>query len=285
MSGQRIETSSVVINYATVRKKEALPEFLKACAERGMSAVSLWADEVERVGCDETRRLLADNQLEVFGYNRTGPFLAQDDRERRRLFDECRARIDEAATLGADHILVFPGGLPEGSRDLIGARQQTEETIGELLEIARAADVRLALEPLHPMLAGDRSCLVTMSHANALCDRLGDGIGIVVDVYHVWWDERLEDELLHAGDRGRILGFHVNDWLVPTRHLLTDRGMMGDGIIDLDGLWQMVQRAGYRGPIEVELFSTDWWAREPGDVIDTSLDRCRRIFTVPDRLA
>lgn len=279
VSKKPLEASSIVINHATTRRRQPLPDFLRACAERQMTRVSLWADDVEQIGMDKTRRLLVEHGLSVSGFNRTGPFLTRESKERRQRLDDCRARIEEAAALGADHILVFPGGLPEGSRDLIGAHAQMEETIGELLETARAAGVKLALEPLHPMLAGDRSCLVTMSHANALCDRLGAGIGIVVDVYHVWWDERLEQEVSHAGANDRILGFHVNDWLIPTRDLLTDRGMMGDGVIDLAGLWQMVQRAGYAGPIEVEIFSTDWWARNPDEVIDIAINRCQRIFT------
>lgn len=279
MSINNIEDPAIVINYATVREKQSLPDFLRACAERGMSRVSLWANEVERIGLAETHRLLAEHNLTVFGYNRTGPFLAEGPQERRNLLDNCRSKIDQAVSLNADHILVFPGGLPKGSRDLAGARMQTEEIISDLLEYARKAGIRLALEPLHPMLAGDRSCLVTMSNANELCDRLGAGIGIVVDVYHVWWDERLQEEVSHAGANNRILSFHVNDWLIPTRDLLTDRGMMGDGIIDLAGLWQMVQAAGYSGPIEVEIFSTDWWARDPDEVLDIALNRCQRIFT------
>src|SRR5690606_33571456 len=121
--------------------------------------------------------------------------------------------------------------------------------------------------------------MTSMTEANDLCDQLGDGIGIVIDVYHVWWDNRLALEIARAGAAGRILGFHVNDWLVPTRDILRDRGMMGDGIIDLAHLWQLVRKAGYGGPIEVEIFSDHWAQQDPELVLDTAIDRCRAIFT------
>ncbi|MCB1491197.1 MAG: sugar phosphate isomerase/epimerase [Rhodobiaceae bacterium] len=252
--------------------------FCEGCAARGMRTVSVWGEEIDRIGEPLAKRVLEDNGLSVFGYNRAGPLLAGTAEGRRAFADAGRRAIDQAHAFGADHVLVFPGGLPGGSRDIDGARTQTEEAIAGLLDHARGSGIQLALEPLHPMLAGDRSCILTLAHANAICDRLGAGIGIVVDVYHVWWDERLGEEIARTGAAGRILGFHVNDWLVPTKHILTDRGMMGDGIIDLAGLWRKVQAAGYRGPIEVEIFSEDWWARDPDEVLDTAVARCETIF-------
>lgn len=270
----------IIINYATVRQKLSLPLFLQGCAARGMKGVSLWGDEVDDIGIETTRRILNETGLSVFGFNRAGPLLANEPSAYRKLIDESVRRIDQAAALGADHIFVFTGGLPDGSRDWAGSQTQAEDAIAQLLEVSRSAGIKLALEPLHPMLAGTRSCLVTLSHANALCDRLGDGIGIVVDAYHVWWDDRLQNELVYAGRKNRIISFHVNDWLVPTRDFLTDRGMMGDGIINLKAMWKMVQDAGYKGPIEVEIFSEDWWSRDPSEVVDTALERCGKIFNL-----
>jgi sugar phosphate isomerase/epimerase len=127
----------------------------------------------------------------------------------------------------------------------------------------------LAIEPLHPMYAADRACVNTMAHANALCDELGDGLGIAVDVYHVWWDPDLQREIARAG-RARLLAFHLCDWLVPTRDLLLDRGMMGDGVIDLPRIRSWMEAAGYRGAHEVEIFSAnDWWKRDPDEVLAT----------------
>ena len=130
----------------------------------------------------------------------------------------------------------------------------------------------LAIEPLHPMYAADRACVNTLAQANDICDELGKGLGIALDVYHLWWDPDLEAEIARAN--GRILGFHVCDWLVPTRDLLVDRGMMGDGIIDIPKIRSYVESAGYHGPIEVEIFSQDdWWQRDANSVLQTMIER------------
>ncbi|MCB1972410.1 MAG: sugar phosphate isomerase/epimerase, partial [Geminicoccaceae bacterium] len=177
-------------------------------------------------------------------------------------------------SFGADHVMLFTGGLPQGDRDLAGHRARLEEMLAGLLGHARACGVKLALEPLHPMLCGDRTILTSLSEANDLCDRLGQGIGVVVDVYHVWWDARLEHEIARAGEAGRILGFHVNDWLVPTRDILRDRGMMGDGVIDIPPIRRKVEAQGFDGFHEVEIFSKDnWWKRDIDDVLSTCIER------------
>ena len=269
----------IAINHATVRERMGLVAFLDACAAHGLRHVSLWGDEIDRADALDLPAALADRGLAVLGYNRAGPLLAGDAGAGRALLDAARREIDRAGALGADHVLVFTGGLPAGSRDLVGARARTEEAIAALLLHAQGRGVRLALEPLHPMLAGDRSTIVTLGHANDICDRLGPGIGVVIDVHHVWWDERLEAEIARTGAAGRLLGFHVNDWLVPTRHLLRDRGMMGDGVIDLARLWRLVREAGYGGPVEVEIFSDDWWSRDPHEVLDLAIARCGETFS------
>jgi len=266
------------MNHATFRTAWRFEAFARACAAAGMARVSVWGDEVDRIGVTVAQQVLQDNGLTVFGYNRAGPFLATTKAERADNLTTARREIDKAAALGADHVLVFPGRLNDGQKGLCNARRQVAEMLAPLLDHARACGIRLALEPLHPMLAGDRSPLCTMAEANQLCDQLGDGIGIVVDSYHVWWDPALDAQIAFAGEKGRILGFHVNDWLVPTRHLLTDRGMMGDGIIDLAHLHEQVLAAGYQGPVEVEIFSDDWWGRDPALVLQAAIQRCESIF-------
>lgn len=275
---EKLDLTEIVFNQATVRERWGLAQFLDGCAARGLSRASLWGDEVAKVGLAAARRLLADTGVRTFGLNRAGPLVGADAADRREKQDAARCTIDLAAELGADHVLMFSGGLPPDSRDLAAARARYEEAVAALLEHAREAGVKLALEPLHPMLAGDRAVIVSLSHANDICDRLGEGIGVVVDVYHVWLDERLPAEIARAGAAGRLLAFHVNDWLVPTRHILRDRGMMGEGIIDLAGVWRRVRQAGYCGPVEVEIFSDRWWAEDPNVVLDTALARCREIF-------
>ncbi|WP_190234282.1 sugar phosphate isomerase/epimerase family protein [Mesorhizobium sp. M4A.F.Ca.ET.050.02.1.1] len=247
-------------------------EFLRLSAERRIETVSIWGDEITKVGDADALAALRDYGLKVSGYNRIGPFVPE-------CLSRAEAELERAARFGADHVFLFTGGFLEGERDLAAARQRAEVHIGSLLNMARQVGVKLALEPLHPMLAGDRALITSLTHANDLCDVLGHGIGVVVDVYHLWWDERLEVEVMRAGRAGRLLGFHVNDWLIPTRHLLADRGMMGDGVIDLPAIERMMRRAGFRGPVEVEIFSTDWWARDPAEVMDIALARCQRLFS------
>jgi sugar phosphate isomerase/epimerase len=153
--------------------------------------------------------------------------------------------------------------------------------IAEVLPYARAANMPLAIEPLHPMYAADRACVNTMAQANDLCDDLGEGLGIAVDVYHVWWDPDLEREIRRTGDAARdghkrILAFHICDWLVPTNDLLLDRGMMGDGVIDLPKIRGWVEAAGYDGLHEVEIFSSEnWWKRDPHEVVRVCIERHR----------
>jgi sugar phosphate isomerase/epimerase len=148
------------------------------------------------------------------------------------------------------------------------------DAMAELLPHARAAGVPLAIEPLHPMYAADRCCVNTLGQANDLAEQLGDGVGVVVDVYHVWWDPDLEREIARAGDR--ILAFHTCDWRVPTRDLLMDRAMMGDGAIDVPAIRAWVEAAGYRGFCEVEIFSQDdWWQRPAEEVVRTCVARHR----------
>ena len=185
-------------------------------------------------------------------------FPASDEAGRRAALDDNRRAIDEAAAIGAQCLVLVVGGLPKGSRDLADARRQVHDGIAALLPYARQADVPLAIEPLHPMFAADRACVNTLAQAHDLCDELGDGVGVAVDVYHVWWDPDLARQIARAGRR--ILAYHVNDWLVPTTDLLLDRGMMGDGVIDLRAIRAQVEAAGYRGHCEVEILMRlpDW---------------------------
>jgi sugar phosphate isomerase/epimerase len=266
-----IPMTSTVFNHATVRERADMLTFIRLCAERGIHTISIWGNEIDKVGEANAMAALRDFGMTVAGYNRIGPFTPE-------YLDRADAELERAARFGADHVFVFTGGMTDMERDLVAARRRAEDQIGTLLDKARAVGVELVIEPLHPMLVGDRTVIASLSHANDICDVLGPGISVVIDVYHLWWDERLENEIMRAGKAGRLRGFHVNDWLRQTKHLLTDRGMMGDGIIDLAGFLKMMRRAGFDGPPEVEIFSTDWWAREPAEVLDIALQRCRSIF-------
>ena len=265
----------VSLNLATVRKQWDLRDAVAAAARHGFAGVAPWREMVAEIGTKEAARLIRGSGLRVTGYCRGGLFPAADAAGRQAAIDDNKRMIDEAAAIGAECIVVIGGGLPAGSRDLVGARAMFADGLAAVLPHACAAKVPLALEPMHPMYAADRGCISTLAEMNDLCDALGDGLGVAIDTYHVWWDPNLAREIARAGSR--IIGHHICDWLVPTRHLLTDRGMMGDGIIDFVAIRRMIEAAGYRGVQEVEIFSDHWWARPADEVLDTCIARYKTV--------
>jgi sugar phosphate isomerase/epimerase len=275
------DTALLSLNTATVRRQWTLPQIVDGCARHGIRWISPWRDQVAAAGLETSAQRIRDAGLQLSGYCRGGMFPAPDRAGRRAALDDNRRAVDEALALGAKCLVLVVGGLPKDgagrivSKDLAGAREMIRDGIGELLEYARPSGMPLAIEPLHPMYAAERACVNTMAHANDLCDELGAGVGIAVDVYHVWWDPRLEREIERAGGASpsRLLAYHISDWIVPTTDLLLDRGMMGDGVIDLPLIRSWMEAAGYRGPHEVEIFSAnDWWKRDPDEVLST----CRK---------
>jgi sugar phosphate isomerase/epimerase len=271
------------INTATVRAQWRLPQIIDALVRHDIRGISPWRDQVAEAGLANAAARIRDAGLTVTGLCRGGMFPAPDRTGRKAALDDNRRAVDEALTLGARCLVLVVGGLPKDpsgkpvSKDLAGAREMVRDGLGELLDHARAAGMPLAIEPLHPMYAADRACVNTLAQANDLCDELGpngrDGLGVAVDVYHVWWDPRLRQEIERAGAHERLFAYHICDWLVPTTDLLEDRGMMGDGVIDLPLVRSWMEAAGYRGMHEVEIFSArNWWQR-PGDEV---LLTCRR---------
>jgi sugar phosphate isomerase/epimerase len=259
------------INSMTV-KPWSLEQLVEGCARAGISAISPWRDIVQACGVERAGKLIRAHDMTVTGLCRGGMFPAADEAGRRAALEDNRRAVDEAAAIGAQCLILVVGGLPKGSRDLAGARAQVREGLASLLPYAREAGVPLAIEPLHPMFAADRACVNTLAHANDLSEELGDGAGVAVDTYHVWWDPELAREIARAGRN--ILAYHVNDWLVPTTDLLLDRGMMGDGVIDLRAIRGMVEAAGYRGHCEVEILSAEnWWKRDPDEVLRICIER------------
>ena len=264
------------INLATVRAQWDLRQAVDGCARAGIPAIDPWRDQIERTGLGASAQLIRDAGLRVSGLCRGGMFPAETEDGLRAALDENLRALEEAVTLGADCLVLVVGGLPGRSRDLAGARRMVEEGIAALLEHARPAKMPLAIEPLHPMYAADRACVNTLGQALHICDRLGEGVGVAIDVYHVWWDQELEAQIARAGRNGQILAYHICDWLVPTRDLLLDRGMMGDGVIDLPRIRACVEAAGYDGLHEVEIFSAeDWWKRDPDEVLRVCIQRHR----------
>ena len=265
------------INTATLRRERPLGEVVAALAKAGIPGIGPWREQIQAIGTKAAAKLIGDHGLVVSGVSRAGVFTAKGRAGLQEVLDDNRRAVDEAAGIGARCLVLIGGGLIPGSRDIADARALVADGLAALLPHARSANLPLAIEPLHPMYAADRACINTLAQANDLCDALGKGVGVAIDVYHTWWDPHLEREIARAG-RERILAFHLSDWLVPTTDLLLDRGMMGDGVINLKRIRGWAEAAGFEGLCEVEIFSQrDWWQRPMDDVIRTCIERYRTV--------
>ncbi|HYW55402.1 MAG TPA: sugar phosphate isomerase/epimerase family protein [Polaromonas sp.] len=277
------------INTATVRKsrgiEQPLTTIIETCAERGIRAISPWRDQVAAAGLPVISKLVKTHGLELSGYCRGGMFPAVNAAGRQAARDDNRRAVNEACELNAACLVLVVGGLPgalagqAAHKDLALSRSQVHDGVAELLEYAKLNRMPLAIEPLHPMYAADRACINTMEQALDLCDALdpekSGALGVAVDVYHVWWDPKLEQQINRAGQK-RLMAFHVCDWLTPTTDLLNDRGMMGDGVIDIPKIRGWVENAGFAGYSEVEIFSAgNWWQRDAAEVLEICIARHR----------
>jgi sugar phosphate isomerase/epimerase len=278
----RLETCS--INTATLGHKGPIGDTIDRVARFGFGGICPWRRDLEGQDVAAVARRIRHAGLKVSGYCRSTYIPAATKAGFLANFEDNRHAMDKAAALGAACFVLVVGSLPAGSKDLGGARIQVAEGVGLMLEHARTTGMRLALEPLHPMYANDRSCLNTLAQALDLADALestpqgAPTLGVAVDVYHVWWDPDLSANIKRAGAARRIFGFHVCDWLVPTRDLLTDRGMMGDGVIDIPLIRGAVEASGYAGQIEVEIFSDrDWWTRPPDETLSVCAERLQAV--------
>jgi sugar phosphate isomerase/epimerase len=274
------------LNTATVRKQGDLVQIVEACARHGIRAIDPWRDQVAAIGLDRAVAAVRAAGLELSGYCRGGMFTS-DAARRIEVRDDNRRAIDEAVALGAPCIVLVVGGLPQYSRpgsavsrDIVKARTQVEDAIAEMLAYARDAGMPLAIEPLHPAYAADRACVNTTMQALDICDQLdpqrSGALGVALDVYHIWWDPEVLPQIARAG-RERLLAFHVCDWLVPTKDILNDRGMMGDGVIDIRSLRSAVEAEGFSGYSEIEIFSNQWWERPMDEVLQTCIERHRSV--------
>jgi sugar phosphate isomerase/epimerase len=262
------DLSRFSINQMTV-KQLSLPELADACAELGVTNLGLWREPVQSYGVGATAKLVRDAGLTVTTLCRGGFFTAIDPQERSRALDDNRRAIDEAATLGTDTLVLVSGGLPAGSKDLHGARERIADALAELGPYAEQHGVRLAIEPLHPMYASDRCVVSTLAQALDLAERFpARQVGVTVDTYHIWWDDRAPEQIARAGAGGRIHTFQLADWTTPLPEgVLNGRGQIGDGAIDMREWKGYVEAAGYTGAIEVELFNEGLWARDGREVL------------------
>lgn len=269
-----MQVEGLSVNLATIREQCGFAEAVDICLKQGITQIAPWRDQVAKVGLEEAVRIVRANGLKLTGLCRGGFFPAIDRAGWEKNLDDNRRAIDEAAALGADCLVLVVGGLPGSSKDIAAARLMVSDGIAAVLPHAQAAGVPLAIEPLHPMYAADRACVNTLGQALDICEQLGEDVGVAIDVYHVWWDPDLAEQIARAGRMKRIFAHHICDWLVPTKDMLTDRGMMGDGVIDLKGIRRMIEEAGFLGAQEVEIFSADnWWKRPADEVIATCVER------------
>ncbi|WP_026326490.1 sugar phosphate isomerase/epimerase family protein [Paenibacillus ginsengihumi] len=239
----------------------SLREAAEGCVRANIPWIACWRHKVAEGGLKESARIVREAGLRVSSLCRGGMFPAATAEERAKRIDDNRRAIEEAAELGTDVLVLVCGPAPD--KDIAAARRMVEEGIEQLVPYAEQCGVRLGIEPLHPMYAAERSVINTLAQANDIAERYRpDQVGVVVDAFHVWWDPELYPQIARAS--GRILGFHVSDWIVPTPDLLMGRGMMGDGVIDLRRIRKAVEDAGYAGPIEVEIFNQAIWDM-PGD--------------------
>ncbi len=258
-----LSIADLSLNTATVSKQWNFEECIEGCVRHGIGGISPWRNILQECGVDRAARLIREAGLRVSGLCRGGWYTAEGALTQNVIDDNKRA-VDEAAAIGAACLVMVVGGLPEGSKDIVAAREIVTEGLSKTLDYARTVGVQIGIEPLHPMYAADRACVNTTGQALDICDQLGDGIGVALDVYHIWWDPEIADQIARAG-KDRLLAFHVCDWLNPTRDLLTDRGMMGEGVIDIPTFRQMVEAQGYDGLVEVEIFSAENWWKKPAD--------------------
>lgn len=253
-------------------KQWDLPTAAAKFAAAGIGGVGVWRQWLEGRPLSESKRLLSDNGLTAVSLVRGGFFAHSDAGQRIAAIADNRRCLDEAAAIGAPQVVLVCGAEPRMA--LTEARRWITEGIAACVEHAAAVGVKLAIEPLHPMYADSRSAVNTIGQANDIIDSVGaDWVGIAADVYHIWWDPFLEQEIARAGDR--IIGFHVCDWLTPTVDLLNDRGLMGEGCIDIKGIKRMVEQTGFDGFNEVEIFSDRWWAVDPDEYLQRIVEAYR----------
>ncbi|MCV7289969.1 sugar phosphate isomerase/epimerase [Mycolicibacterium wolinskyi] len=255
-------------------KAFTLREAVEASAAAGLEAIGLWRDRVAEAGLDTAAKLVRDNGLRVSSLCRGGFLTGVDGAA---ALDDNRRAIEEAATLGTRELVLVVGGIPD--RDLVAARRRVADRLDELVPYAVEHDVRLALEPLHPVFCADRAVISTLGQALAMAAPYPPAaVGVVVDTFHVWWDPELAAGIAAAGAQDRISSYQVCDWLVPMMpDPLVSRGMMGDGVIDFAAITALVRDAGYQGDVEVEIFNEKIWATAGSAVIETMKQRFREL--------
>jgi len=268
--------NSLSINTATLGYKRTLKYKIESIAKAGFGGIAPWRSEIDETNPSTAKKLIKDAGLSVTGYCRTTYFTGPDKDSRIKSIENNILGIKTASLLGAKCFVAVVGGLAKGTKSINDNKKHILDGLQALGKIAKEEGVPIALEPLHPVYASDRSLLNTIDEADKWCQELNKTFpgmfGIAIDVYHVWWDPKLFDNL--KSNKSEILAFHVCDWLAPTKDPLLDRGMMGDGIIEIKNIRNALEYNGYMGPVEVEIFSlNNWWKRSVIETLNISKDR------------
>ena len=254
--------------HTITNKPWSVEECIQRYSAAGIGGITMWRYNLEGRDIAAIGKQAGDAGLEIVSLCRGGFFPASTADARQKALDDNRLAIEQAHKLGTDMIVLVCGAVP--GQPLVESRKQIADGIAAVLPDAEAAGVRLAIEPLHPMYADDRSAVNTMRQANEICDVLGSpkSVGIAVDVYHVWWDPELKSQIYLAGQTGRLHAFHICDWRTPTTDLLNDRGLMGEGCIPIRQISDWVDATGFTGHREVEIFSNRLWAMDQGEYLE-----------------
>ncbi len=248
-------------------KPWSIEECIRNYSSKGIQGITIWRDVLENKNLSEIKKQLNDSNLEVVSLCRGGFFPSVLTEKRVLAIDDNLLAIEQAAAVGAPLIVLVCGA--DHRQSLEKSRDQIKEGIIKILPCARAAGVKLAIEPLHPMYAGDRSAVNTMKQANDMAAEINSAwVGVALDVYHLWWDPSLKEEINRCATQNHLFAFHVCDWHVPMNDFLNDRGLMGEGCINIREIRSWVEAAGFNGYIEVEIFSNKYWATDQMDYLE-----------------
>ncbi len=261
MSAGDLKDFSKLCIHTITTKPWKLEEAAKHYAASGVAGITVWRDALAGYHIKNAGRMLREHNLNIVSLCRGGFFPHSEAAGRQQAVDDNRRAIDEAAELGAPLVVLVCGAVP--GQPLTESRKQIRDGIAAVVPHAAAANVKLGIEPLHPMYADSRSAINTLAQANDMAEELGSPwVGVAVDVYHLWWDPALETEIARCGRNGNLYAFHVCDWRTPTEDLLLDRGLMGEGCINIKEIRGWVEKAGFDGFNEVEIFSTRHWSED-----------------------
>ncbi len=256
-----LDNFSKLCVHTQTTKPWTIEECINHYSSAGIKGISIWRHLLEGKDLKSIKTMLDANEMKVVSLVRGGFFPAVDAEQRDLAFEDNHLAIDQAAALGAPLLVLVCGADPQQSLEV--SRQQIQEGIAALIPHAQNKGVKLAIEPLHPMYAGDKSAVVLLGQANDMCEAIASPwVGIAIDVYHLWWDNELKNQITRCGKNKNILAFHVCDWRVPTIDFLTDRGLMGEGCIPVRQIRTWIEEAGFDGYIEVEVFSERLWAQD-----------------------